>query len=420
LTKKFYLILGDKMDYLNRIEDPAEWETYYAYCENSGHIGKRDLRILREYIDGRKYIAVLDNIKNSIPFPYPRKYILNKMGVDKKRIVYTYNEAEKYVLKIIAFLLHEKDKIFADNLFSFRHDQGVKKAIASLVNRPDISEYYSYKLDIHDYFNSVNVERLLPRLQKALANEKVTYNLIKQILLNPYVISEDGTLIEERKGIMAGVPISSFLANLYLMDLDWYFQNNGIPYARYSDDIIVFAKSKEELEGHREYIESYLFREGLTINPKKVYYSEPHGEWNFLGIKYINGVVDVSDVSLRKMKGKMRRKARALYRWKIKNNASDERAIRAYIRVINNKLYNNPNNHELTWTRWFFPLINTSNSLHKLDRYFLECIRYIATGKHTKANYNLRYRTIKEYGYRSLVNEFYKKKKNRMQEDERF
>ncbi|NLL07219.1 MAG: hypothetical protein GX270_15880 [Clostridiaceae bacterium] len=397
------------MDYLDRLEKPIEWEKYYIYCENSAHIGKRDLCILREYIDGRKYSVVLNNIKNGVPFPYPRKRILNKIGVDKKRIVYSYGEAEKYVLKIITFLLHEKDKIFAKNLFSFRHDQGVRKAIASLVNKADISEYYSYKLDIHDYFNSVDVDRILPRLHKVLQNEESTYNLIKEILLNPFVINEEGIIIKERKGIMAGIPISSFLANLYLTDLDWHFQNRKVIYARYSDDIIVFAKSKVELEECREYIESYLAQEGLTINPKKIYYSEPHNHWSFLGIKYKDGVVDISDVSLKKMKAKMRRKARTLYRWKIKNNASDDRAIKAYIKAMNNKLYNNPNKHELTWTRWFFPLINTSDSLHKLDTYLLECIRYIATGKHTKANFNLRYQTIKEYGYRSLVNEFYKK-----------
>lgn len=396
------------MDYLDRMREHAEWEQYYLYCESSKHIGKRDLRLLREYIDGRRYITVLDNIKNNIPFPYPRRYTLNKMGVGKKRIVYTYEETENYVLKMLAFLMHDKDRIFADNLFSFRHDQGVRKAIASLVNRNGISEYYSYKLDIHDYFNSVEVERILWRLRKVFKDEEPTYKLIEEILLNPYVISEEGIAIEERKGIMAGVPISSFLANLYLTDLDWYFQNNNIIYARYSDDIIVFAKSREELEEYRQYIESYLHNEKLTLNPKKICYSEPNGQWNYLGIKYNSGVVDISDISLQKMKAKMRRKARALYRWKIKNKASDERAIRAYIKAMNNKLYNNPNKHELTWTRWFFPLINTDDSLRKLDAYMLECIRYIATGKHTKSNYNIRYHTIKEYGYKSLVNAFYK------------
>ena len=42
----------------------------------------------------------------------------------------------------------------------------------------------------------------------------------------------------------------------------------------------------------------------------------------------------------------------------------------------------------------------------------VSCLRYIQTGKHTKANYNLRYSELKELGYLSLVNLFYKFKKN--------
>jgi len=108
------------MDYLDRMKNPMEWEKYYTYCESSDHIGKRDLRQLREYIDERKYSVVLDNINNHVPFPYPHKYTLNKMGVGKKRIVYTYDETENYVLKMLAFLLHDKDR-FSQKIY-FRLD----------------------------------------------------------------------------------------------------------------------------------------------------------------------------------------------------------------------------------------------------------------------------------------------------------
>ena len=107
------------------------------------------------------------------------------------------------------------------------------------------------------------------------------------------------------------------------------------------------------------------------------------------------------------MKDKMRRKARKLLRWKTRKNASNERAIRAYIKNFNKKLFDNPKNNEITWCRWYFPVITTDNSLHILDEYMIENIRYIATGKHTKANYNLRYETIKEYGFKSLVHSYY-------------
>ena len=42
---------------------------------------------------------------------------------------------------------------------------------------------------------------------------------------------------------MAGVPLASFFANVYLGELDRIFEKKGIPYLRYSDDIIIFCHS---------------------------------------------------------------------------------------------------------------------------------------------------------------------------------
>ena len=110
------------------------------------------------------------------------------------------------------------------------------------------------------------------------------------------------------------------------------------------------------------------------------------------------------------MKGKMRRKARRFRRLMTRGNRplSAEEAIRRYIAVFNIKFYENRNENDLTWARWFFPIITTSETLAELDRYMVECIRFIRTGKHTKANYRLRYETIKSLGFRSLVHEYYR------------
>ena len=167
------------------------------------------------------------------------------------------------------------------------------------------------------------------------------------------------------------------------------------------------ADTEEELARYRDEILTRLSEKGMTVNPKKVFYAKPGEPWDFLGITYHAGKVDVARASVEKMKGKIRRKARALYRWKVKKGASDEQTIRAYIRHFNRKFYANPNKSELTWCRWFFPVINTDESLKELDAYLIENIRFLVTGRHTKANYRLRYETIKSYGFRSLVHESY-------------
>ncbi|MBQ7265599.1 MAG: hypothetical protein IJS61_05820 [Firmicutes bacterium] len=82
--------------------------------------------------------------------------------------------------------------------------------------------------------------------------------------------------------------------------------------------------------------------------------------------------------------------------------------MRAFIKRFNKKFYYKNENRELSWSRWYFDIINTDVSLREIDRYFLSMVRYINTGKHNKKNYKLKYETIKSLGYRSLVNEYYK------------
>ena len=107
---------------------------------------------------------------------------------------------------------------------------------------------------------------------------------------------------------------------------------------------------------------------------------------------------------------KCKRKARAIYRWKIKNSKEDIHAIRAYIKYLNKKFFDNPVHNELTWCRWYLPIITTDESLRRLDHYIQQNLRYLTTGRYTKANYRLRYETMQELGYRSLGGEHYAKR----------
>ena len=67
----------------------------------------------------------------------------------------------------------------------------------------------------------------------------------------------------------------------------------------------------------------------------------------------------------------------------------------------------------LTWSRWFFPVINTTEGLREIDHYLQQNIRFLSTGKHNKTNFKTDYAQLKQLGYKSLVNEFYKYKESR-------
>ncbi len=400
--------IGKFMSIIEKINDRHVWEDFIAQKESQGNISEKDLSDLKAFAHNKEYNIVYEKIINNEGFSIPKKVLINKKA-GKKRAVYTFCREENYVLKLISYLLKDYDHVFSKNLYSFRKNTGVKKAIDNILRIRNLDSMYVYKIDISNYFNSVDINILLPMLKDVLSNDTELYSFFEMLLTNPYVQYED-KILEEEKGIMAGVPISAFLANLYLKDLDHYFFEKGIPYMRYSDDILVFSKDEEELHHVIDTIKSELENKNLSVNHDKECITSPNEKWTFLGFSYHKGVVDISDVSFEKLKAKMRRKARSLFRWASKKNVPPQFAARAFVKRFNTKLYDNPVFSELTWTRWFFPVINTSTTLKKIDEYTLECIRYLATGTRTKSRYNFTYDDIKALGYKSLVHEYYKEK----------
>ena len=401
------------MSILHRIAQKETWEAFHQSKVESGYLQPGESRELARFIEKGMYLPCVEKILAGMPFSYPIKKEIAKIGKQKKRVVYTFGREENLVMKLLThLLLREYDHLFSPYLYSFRVNNGVKRAIKRITGTPHIDSYYSYKIDISDYFNSIDVERMQKKLRACLEHDKEFLAFTQDLLGNPYV-KVGKNIVEEKKGVMAGTPLAVFFSNLYLTELDKEFeQREDVIYCRYSDDIIVFAKQMETLEEAKRIIFAHIDDKGLAVNREKEVTTLPGEEWSFLGFSYCNGIIDISRISKEKLKGKMRRKARTLIRWKNRKGKEDNMAVRAFIKRYNKKLYDSDDPNETNWSRWYFPLINTDKSLKELDAYMQECLRYTASETHTKARFNYRYAQMKALGYRSLVNEWYKWIKN--------
>ena len=399
------------MSLLDELSRPDVWERFYEYKAGLA-CPKQFLKELRDFIDRRAYAPVCEAIRRGDRFPLPEKAVVSKTASQKKRVVYCYPSDENTVLKLLTWLLLRRfDGIFADNLYSFRPGRAAKDAVRRLRSTPELRELFAYKADISNYFNSVPVDRLLPMLEEVTRDDPALFQFLRALLTEPEALDR-GQRVAEQKGVMAGTPLSAFYANLYLRELDLHFEALGVPYARYSDDIIVFAPTREEAERRAACVRAFLADAGLSLNPDKEAFSSPEEGWTYLGFYYRDGVIDLAPVSLTKMKQKMRRKTRALERWRKRNGLEGEKAAAAFIRVFNRKLFENPADNDLTWAYWYFPVLTTTDGLHEIDRYAQDCVRYLLTGTRTKARYNARYGDLKRMGYRSLVHEYYAFRKN--------
>lgn len=395
------------MSLIDLLAQDKVWTQYLEYKKNSLYLPNKVIKRYEEFIDKKAYKEITKKLKEeSYSFSIPRKVLIGKNGKSKKRAVYLYRKDEIYVLKVLSYLLYKYDYLFAPNLFSFRKETGVMKAIKLITRRKNINKMYAYKVDIKNYFNSIPVTDLLSDLKDTLNDNKL-YSLFEQILLDKRVLANEQVIYEE-KGIMAGVPLSAFLANFYLRELDQYFYDNDILYFRYADDIIVFAPSKDLVLEYSKKIKDYLSIKGLSINSDKEYYYNPSDEIEFLGFSYKDGVIDISSNSFKKIKGKIKRASRGLRRWMIKKDAPALGTLKAMNRKFNHKFYGKDED-DLTWKYWYFPIINTTKTLKKIDLYMQQEQRYLLTGVHNKKNFEkVPYQMLKESNYRSLVSEYYK------------
>ena len=374
-------------------------------------ISKKEIKNYQNLKEDLKVKELIQNIQNNnYIFSIPKKNIINKIKKNKKRIVYQYTKEETYILKYLTFLLYKYDYLFSPNLYSFRQNKSVKNAIDDLIKiKPN--QKYGYKLDIENYFNSIDINILLKDLETDLNDEKL-YNLFKSLLQNKEVLYKNEIILED-KGIMAGVPISSFLANYYLKDLDKYFYNNKIDYSRYADDIIIFANNKDELNKHIKFIKNFLKEKKLNINSEKELFYDPNTKIEYLGFSIYQNEIDISSNSINKIKKKIKRSSRSIRRWMLNKNIKTESSLKTMTKKFNKKFFGKEEN-EPSWKYWYFPTINTDKSLKIIDEYMQQELRYLITGKHNKKNYQkVPYELLKKCNYKSLVHEYYKDKKKK-------
>ena len=407
------------MSLLDKLDNPLIWQQFLDYKQEKGHLSRSEESALKELVASKAYLGVARALQAGEPLPPPQKLRLNKLGTQRKRIVYAFEPDTMWVLKLLAWLLFCFDERQPPGCYSFRRDHGVHRALNTIIRTPRINTSWCCKLDISDYFNSIDIPRLLPILGGVLADDPRLLAFFEQFLTAGVALDE-GVLIHEEHGVMAGTPTAPFLANLYLRELDLWFNQRGLTYARYSDDIIFFAPDEDVLSASRRSAEAIIARHGLVINSEKASVAAPGMPWEFLGISYCDGTIDLSQVTRRKIKGKIRRKARALRRWMLRKQAEDimdtiepsplslsQRAIRAYIRSFNKKFYDSFASNELTWARWFFPLLTTSEGLREIDHYLQQYARWIPTGRFQAGNYRTSYQDLKALGFKSLVHEYY-------------
>lgn len=418
------LFLGEYQVYMetNIVELAAARESWLAFLNEKRakqHLSSREDRQIRDFIERQGYVPLCETCRQGVfPGSLPSKYIINKEGSSKRRVVYTFPGDEGIFLKFIAHGLNMYEHRLSDSCYAFRRQVGAREATLRLRQERRVKDSWCLKADISNYFNSIDVARLLPKLAFLREGNPEVHSLLTRLLTEERVL-EEGRQIRERHGVMAGTPTSPFLANLYLAEVDRFFEEKEVLYLRYSDDILLFAASREELLHRQEQLYGQLTALGLSVNPDKVSITGPGEPFEFLGVAHYRGEVDLSANTMCKIKAKIRRKSEALRRWQRRKGLAPDKAAVGLIHAMNQKFYGYGDPYDrdglledaFTWSRWFFPLLTRDRGLKEIDAYMQKYIRYAVTGRHNKGNYRISYEQLRLWGYVSLVHEYHRHKK---------
>ena len=156
---------------------------------------------------------------------------------------------------------------FSENSFGFRPKRGAHDALRQCQENVNEGYVYVVDMDLEKFFDTVCQSKLIEVLSRTIKDGRVISLIHKY--LNAGVIA-NGIFERTEIGMPQGGPLSPFLSNIMLNELDKELERRGHRFVRYADDCMIFCKSKKSAERTLKniipFIEGKLF---LKVNRKK-------------------------------------------------------------------------------------------------------------------------------------------------------
>jgi RNA-directed DNA polymerase len=143
---------------------------------------------------------------------------------------------------------------------------------------------YLIRADIKSFYKSIPHHKLIQDIKKYYDDPKLVA-MLENIITNP--IDAPYGYKNPVHGIALRGPLSQFFSGIYLKPLDDAFDNMGVTYLRYQDDILILCKTKRQLNRCRRRMMEILHERYLRLSRTKSRMGAIDSGFHFLGIDYL-------------------------------------------------------------------------------------------------------------------------------------
>jgi hypothetical protein len=161
-------------------------------------------------------------------------------------------------------LICDLDPHLSDKSFAYRPKRSPQQAILQVRDAVRRGLTWALKTDFKKFFDHVDRNILRLQLKDTFTDRLLCAGLMNAV--SPVLLIE-GQSLRRRNGLPQGNGLSPLLSNVYLNAFDEAC--SGLAYFRYSDDLLVLTRTREEAEEALRRIWSMALRLRLSLNHEK-------------------------------------------------------------------------------------------------------------------------------------------------------